>query len=338
MATIHDVAARAGVSTATVSRYLSGQKVRSAEAVEAAVAQLGYSPNAVAQSLKSGRTCTIGVVVPDVTNPFFAAVAKGLEQVCQGHSFRMLLANSGESAENEQEILADLVHRVDGVILAPATEQDDAPLQLRAAGVPAVFLDRELAGGEPFDAVLVDNVGGARAAAEHLAGLGHTRIAVINGPVNTTPGRGRREGFLAGLADAGLELAPEYDLMGGFREDTAHRIALQLLALPKPPTAIFTANNLMTVGVLKALQDMRVDVPGEISVLGFDDLTLGSLLRPPLTCIDRPDVEQGALAMRLLLSRLTNEAPGAPRRIVLDTQLVLRESTASPRKARKARR
>lgn len=338
MVTIHDVAARAGVSTATVSRYLRGQKVRSADAVEAAVAELGYSPNAVAQSLKSGRTGTIGVVVPDVTNPFFSAVAKGLEQVCQRQSFRMLLANSGESAEHEREILADLVHRVDGVILAPATEQDDAPLRLREAGVPAVFLDRELVGEDPFDAVLVDNVGGAYAAAKHLVDLGHARIAMINGPVETTPGRGRREGFLRGLEEAGIELPPEYDLLGGFREDTAHQLALQLLALPSPPTAIFAGNNLMTVGVLKALQDMRVDVPGEISVLGFDDLTLGSLLRPPLTCIDRPDVEQGALAMRLLLSRITGGAPGAPRRIVLDTHLLVRESTASPRPTRKARR
>jgi LacI family transcriptional regulator len=236
-------------------------------------------------------------------------------------------------------ILADLVHRVDGVILAPATEQDEAPLQLRDAGVPVVFLDRELAGGELFDAVLVDNFGGAYAAATHLAGLGHTRIATINGPVNTTPGRARREGFLKGLNEFGLDLPPGYELVGGFREEAARQQALQLLALADPPTAIFTGNNLMTIGALKALQDMRVDVPGEVSIIGFDDLSLGSLLRPPLTCVNRPDVEQGALAMRLLLSRLGNEAPDAPRRIVLDTQLLVRESTAAPRAGkRKARR
>jgi LacI family transcriptional regulator len=337
--TIHDVAGRAGVSTATVSRYLRGDKVRAAEAVRAAVAELGYSPNAVAQSLKSGRSGIIGVVVPDVTNPYFAAVAKGLERVCRGASYRMLLANSDESAEREQEILADLVHRVDGVILAPATEQDEAPLHLRETGVPVVFLDREVAGGELFDAVLVDNIGGARTAARHLAELGHTRIATINGLTNTTPGRARREGFLEGLAEFGLELPPEYELIGGFREETARQHALHLLALSDPPTAIFTGNNLMTIGALKALQDMRVDVPGEVSIVGFDDLSLGSLLRSPLTCIDRPDVEQGALAMRLLLSRLTNEAPDAPRRIVLDTELLVRESTAAPRAGkRKARR
>jgi DNA-binding LacI/PurR family transcriptional regulator len=253
----------------------------------------------------------------------------------------MLLANSDESAEREYEILADLVHRVDGVILAPATEQDAAPLRLREAGVPVVFLDRELAGGELFDAVLVDNVGGARAAATHLLELGHERIAMINGPANTTPGRGRREGFLAALAGAGLELAPEYDLVGGFREDTARQLTLRLLALRHPPTAIFTGNNLMTVGALKALQDMRVDVPTEVSIVGFDDLTLGSLLRPGLTCITRPDVEQGALAMRLLLSRITRRGPDAAQRIVLDTELLVRESTsvaATPATPRNSRR
>ncbi len=336
--TIHDVAARAGVSIATVSRHLRGEKVRAADAVRAAVAELGYSPNAVAQSLKSGRTGMIGVVVPDVTNPFFAAVAKGLGQVSRSEDFRILLADTDESAEREEEVLADLVHRVDGIILAPATEQDQAPLHLREAGVPAVFLDRELEGGELFDVVLVDNAGGARAAATHLAALGHTRIAMINGPADTTPGRGRREGFLAGLAEADLELPPEYDLDGGFREDSAHQLALQLLALAQPPTAIFTGNNLMTIGVLKALQEMRVEVPGEISVVGFDDLTLGSLLYPPLTCIDRPDVEQGALAMRLLLNRIRREAPDRPRRIVLDTELIVRESTAAPTMPRRNRR
>jgi len=328
--TIHDVAARAGVSIATVSRHMRGEKVRAADAVEAAVAELGYSPNVVAQSLKSGRTGMIGVVVPDVTNPFFAAVAKGLGQVGRGENFRILLADSDESAEREEEILADLVHRVDGIILAPATEQDQAPLQLRDAGVPAVFLDRELAGGEPFDVVLVDNAGGARAAVTHLTTLGHTRIAMINGPADTTPGRGRREGFLAGLAVTDIELPPEFDLDGGFREDSAHQLALQLLALPEPPTAIFTGNNLMTIGVLKALQEMRVEVPGEISIVGFDDLALGSLLHPPLTCVNRPDVEQGALAMRLLLNRIRRHAPDRPRRIVLDTELIVRESTGRP--------
>lgn len=330
MSTIHDVAARAGVSTATVSRYLRGDPVRAADAVCGAIAELRYRPNAVAQSLKSGRTGAIGVVVPDVTNPFFASVVKGLEHASRGAAYRVLLANTDESAEREAEVLADLAGRVDGFIVAPTTEQDQAPLHLLDAGVPMVFIDRELAGAERCDVVLVDNERGGRAAAEHLAGLGHRRVAMISGPLQTTPGRGRREGFLDGLAAAGLELASECDVVGDFREHSGYQMALHLLALAEPPTAIFTANNLMTVGALKALGDLRVGIPHQMSVIGFDDLTLGSLLTPALTCIARPDVEQGRLAMRLLLGRLTGAAHDEPRRLVLRTELLVRGSTAPP--------
>ncbi|WP_113703025.1 LacI family DNA-binding transcriptional regulator [Nonomuraea lactucae] len=332
MATIHDVAARAGVSPATVSRFLRGGRVRSSEAVQAAVDELGYWPSAAARSLKSGRTHTIGGVVPDITNPYFAAVVKGMESVTRAEDYRLLLANTDESGEREDHVLADMIRRVDGIILAPATEQDRTPLHVRDADVPLVFVDRDLAGGERFDAVLVDNAGGGRQAAEHLLGLGHTRIAAISGSQDTTPGRCRREGFLDALRGAGVEPPPEYDLAGDFREASGYQLTLSLLSLPEPPTALFSANNLMTLGALKALHDMRVDVPGRMSLIGFDDLDTGPLLRPPLTVIDRPMVEQGVLAMRLLLRKFEPEyADDTPRRIVLDTELVERSSTAPPR-------
>ncbi|WP_424533886.1 LacI family DNA-binding transcriptional regulator [Sphaerisporangium viridialbum] len=333
MITIHDVAAHAGVSAATVSRFLRGRRVRSSEAIQAAVDELGYWPSAAAQSLKSGRTHTIGVVVPDITNPYFAKVVKGMESVTRAESYRILLANSDESSEREDDVLADMVRRVDGLILAPATEQDRTPLNLRDADVPLVFIDRDLAGGERFDSVLVDNAGGGRQAAEHLLKLGHTRIAAISGPPDTTPGRCRREGFLEALAAGGADIAPEHDLVGDFREQSGYQLTLSLLSLPEPPTAVFTANNLMTLGALKALHDMRVDVPGQVSLIGFDDLDTGPLLRPPLTVIDRPMVEQGVLAMRLLLRRLDPQyVKDIPRRIVLGTKLIDRASTAQPRK------
>lgn len=331
MTTISDVAARAGVSVSTVSRWMSGQPVRSAEAVRQAVEELAYRPNVMAQSLKSGRRGTIGVVVPDISNPFFAAVVRGLEQASRQLSYRLLLANTDESNDLEAEVLADLNGRVDGFILAPAHEHDRAPLQLHEDGVPAVLLDREVNGGELFDVVIVDNVNGAASAARHLIDLGHTAIAMISGPLDTTPGRERRDGFVSALAEAGLELAPQYDLTGDFREASGRSLTLQLLSLPIPPTAIFTANNLMTEGALTALRDMRVQVPAAISIVGFDDLSLGSLLQPPLTCVSRPDVEQGALAMRLLLSRIADHSQDPPRRVVLDTHLLVRGSTAPPR-------
>jgi LacI family transcriptional regulator len=331
VSTIHDVAARADVSAATVSRYLRGQRVRAAEAIQAAIDELNYRPSVAAQSLKSGRTKTIGVVVPDITNPYFAAVVKGMEMASRGQRYRILLANSDESSERERELLRDMIHQVDGVVLAPATEQDQAPLHVRDAGVPLVFVDRDLAGSEHFDAVLVNNYEGGRQAASHLLSLGHTRIAAISGGQDTTPGRGRRAGFVDGLAAGGVELAPECDLIGNFREESGYQLTLSLLSFTEPPTAIFTANNLMTLGALKALHDMRVDIPGQISLIGFDDLDTGPLLRPPLTVIDRPMVEQGVLAMRLLLQRLEGQdRDRTPRHIVLDTKLVERGSTGLP--------
>ncbi|MFJ6540274.1 LacI family DNA-binding transcriptional regulator [Streptomyces sp. NPDC003656] len=334
MSTIHDVAARAGVSAATVSRHLRGQRVRSAEVIQEAIDALGYRPSVVAQSLKSGRTRTIGVVVPDINNPYFAAVVKGMESVSRDRGYRILLANSDESSEREDDVLSDMIHQVDGVILAPATEQDETPLHVRDAGVPLVFVDRDLAGGEHFDAVLVNNHEGGRQAAGHLLALGHTRIAAVSGQQETTPGRHRREGFVAALAEAGVELLPEFDLIGDFREESGYQLTLRLLSAAEPPTALFTANNLMTLGALKALHDMRVGVPDQISVIGFDDLDTGPLLNPPLTVVDRPMVEQGVLAMRLLLQRLGQEdgQGGGSRRITLDTKLVQRGSTAPPRR------
>lgn len=332
MATIHDVAERAGVSAATVSRFLRGQRVRSAEAIKAAVDELGYWPSAAAQSLKSGRTRTIGVVVPDITNPYFAAVVKGMESVTRSQRYRILLANSDESGDREDEVLVDMVRQVDGVVLAPATEQDRTPLYVRDAGIPMVFLDRDLAGGEDFDAVLVNNHDGGRQAAEHLLALGHTHVAAISGGHDTTPGRLRRDGFVAGLAGAGVTLADGCDLEGDFREEGGYQLTLSLLSLPEPPTAIFTGNNLMTLGALKALHDMRVDIPGQVSLIGFDDLDTGPLLDPPLTVIDRPMAEQGVLAMRLLLRRFdARYAADTPRHIIMDTKLVQRASTAPPR-------
>ncbi|MFJ6904525.1 LacI family DNA-binding transcriptional regulator [Streptomyces griseoluteus] len=334
MSTIHDVAARAGVSTATVSRHLRGRRVRAAAAIQEAIDALGYRPSVAAQSLKSGRTHTIGVVVPDITNPYFAALVKGMESASRDHGYRLLLANSDESGEREDDVLTDMIRQVDGVILAPATEQDETPLHVRDAGVPLVFVDRDLAGGEHFDAVLVNNHEGGRQAASHLLALGHTRIAAISGQQETTPGRHRREGFAAALAEGGVQLLPEFDLIGDFREESGYQLTLRMLSSAEPPTAVFTANNLMTLGALKALHDMRVVVPDQVSVIGFDDLDTGPLLNPPLTVIDRPMVEQGVLAMRLLLQRLgrDDDRTGGARRITLDTKLVQRGSTGAPRR------
>ncbi len=329
MPNISDVARRAGVSTATVSRFLRGQRVRAEAAILQAVEELGYRPAAAARSLRSGVHYAIAVVVPDVTNPFFAGLVKGIESVCRGGPYNVFLVNTDESSELEDTVVADIMQRVDGIILAPATEQDKTPTRIKRAGLPVVFVDRELP-GERFDSVMVDNPGGARAAADYLVGLGHDRIAVISGPLNTTPGRERHEAFVQAVEDLGGAVAEEYSQIADFRESGGYQAMLRLLALPSPPTAVFCANNLMTVGALKALNSMRVRVPQELSIVGFDDLDLAPLLWPPLTVIDRPTVQQGVLAARLLLARLAGQGSPEPQRVVLSTTLLERASCTTP--------
>lgn len=330
VAKIVDVAQIAGVSSATVSRHLAGQRVRQAAAVQAAIDALDFRPSEVARSLKSGMTRSVGVVVPDVSNPFFAAVVKGIEAASRRAALNIFLSNTDESVERERELLSGLVGRVDGVILAPAREDSDNTGELQRAGVPIVLLDRCLRGSVDLDCVLVDNQGGAAQAVGHLVGLGHERVGFISGPLDTTPGRGRHDGFLAAIEAAGLEPDPALVQMGDFKQDSGYQATLRLLGLSLPPTAIFSANNLMSMGALHALHHMAVRVPDELSFIGFDDLELGELLVPPLSAISRPMVEQGTLAMRLLRNRIDGEKNREPRHIVLDTRLTVRGSSAPP--------
>jgi len=331
--TIDDVARVAGVSRATISRFLNGRRVRERLAIEAAIAKTGFSPNHLARSLKSGKTRSIGVVVPDVANPFFAHAVRGIEVSLREDRNNIFLCNTDESAARQEEVLDSLIGRVDAIILAPATESTMVPRALEVMRVPVVLLDREFADHSRYDSVLVDNEGGAAAAARYLAQLGHRRIAIISGPLTATPGRTRHDGFLAGAEGAGVGIRPEYEYIGDFRELSGYLGAKTLIALPEPPTALFVANNLMAVGALKALREARVRIPDDLSFVSFDELELGELLEPTLTTVTRPTVEQGALAASLLADRLRGDV-AAPRQCVLETSLSVRESCSPPANVR----
>lgn len=328
--TIGDVAKRAGVSTTTVSRHLAGQRVRRAAEIQDAIEALDFRASHTARSLKSGVNRTIGLVVPDVSNPFFAAVAKGVESVSRQLELKVFLSNTDESVELERDVLQGLIGRVDGVILAPARERSDNTAGLRSAGVPVVLLDRRLADATDLDSVLVDSHGGACSAVEHLLSLGHRRIGLVSGPLDTTPGRERYDGYVAALETAGIGVDPALVQAGDFKVDSGYQATLRLLGSPSNVTAIFSANNLMSIGVLRALHHIGVRVPEEVSVIGFDDLELAELLRPPLSVISRPAVEQGVLAMRLLRNRIEEKGPRLAQKIVLDTHLLARGSCAPP--------
>lgn len=329
MATIRDVARAAGVSTATVSRYLAGTKVRTADAITAAIESLGYQPSDVARALRSGRHGSIALIVPDVSNPFFSALVKGVEKEARAAGFRIVLGSSNEDAELEDELVEALRRTTDGMIIAPVLEQGRSVRTLIELKLPVVLVDRQLHSDHVFDRVIVDNASGIRQAVDHLVGLGHTRIATVSGPLYSTPGRARHEAFLESAAAHGIRVPSEYLEIADFRESGGFDSARRLWALADRPTAMVVANNVMTAGALRALSEAGARIPEDVSVVGFDDHSLAPLLRPPLTVIRRDEVGQGAAAARLLLSRI-DDASRVPEAITLPVELVVRSSTAAP--------
>lgn len=335
MARISDVAKRAGVSSASVSRHMSGGKVGGAERIAAAIKDLNYRPNQLARGLRSGRHSCVGVIVPDITNPLFAALVDGVESVFAADNIRVLLANSKEDPAHEAALVDDLVSRTDGLILIPPIETDPVLEQLALARVPVVLVDRVLSIGPDVDFVVVDNRQGAKLAAEHLILLGHTDIAVISGPLSSFPGRERHEAFLQTLAEHGQPARPEHVRLSDFRVDGGYTSMASLLDEQIPPTAVFCANNLTSIGALRLLRDRAVVIPDQMSLVGFDDLDFSELLDPPLTVIDRATFALGSNAAELLRARLA-DPERQQQHLTLPVRLVVRGSTAAPTRRRRS--
>lgn len=327
--TINDVAAHAGVSRSSVSRYLNGHRVRRAETIQASIGTLGYEPNPIARSLRSGRTRSVGVIVADVANPFFAAAFKGIEAEARREEngpadpVQLFLCNTGESDARLLEVLDGLAGRVDGLIVAALRESQPPPGLLQR--VPVVLLDREFAGTPFSDAVVVDNAGGMAEAIAYLATFGHRRIGLISGPTDTTPGRGRLEGYRRGLSSCGLPWDERLTAYGDFGQRSGRTAAAKLLAVSSPPTAIVATNNLMALGALREIGERGLVLPDDLSFVGFDDFEAAGLMRPAISTISRPMQQQGAIAMRLLLARWRGEE-GLPQRVVMPTQFIARGS------------
>ena len=329
MANIQDVADAAGVSTASVSRFLAGQKVRTEDAIRTAIKALDYTPSIIARSLKTGRHNAIGVVVPDITNPFFAGLVRGIEDQARINGYDVILGNSDESPTQEEALVQALIKRVDGLIVAPIIEEDQSILSLSKTSVPVVLVDRSVTSTN-YDSVLVDNIGGITLAVDHLVALGHTQIAFISGPFTSTPGRARHTGYVIATAARNLDHHPEFVIEGDFREESGDAAMRQLWNLPTRPTAVVVANNLMTIGALKALRELDVAVPAQMSIVGFDDLSFAELLQPPLTVIARGDNDQGSRAATLLFGRIQGTRTRAGEVTTLPVQLIVRQSTAAP--------
>lgn len=268
------------------------------------------------------------MLIPDIQNSFFTSVVRGVEDVALSRGYHLFLCNTDEDRRREDEYITELAKkRVDGLMVAPSARREAGVRRLRREGVPFVFVDRDVEGAEA-DVVSVNNRAGMRLIAEHLVGLEHRRIAMISGPLDKASGYERHLGLRDALSDLGVELEDSLVRFGDFRTSSGREEARELLSLPSPPTAMVTANNQMTLGALLTISEMGLGVPGDVSVVGFDDLEWAPLTGPPLTTVAQPTYEMGVRAARILFDRIETEPGGEGRKVLMEQWLVVRESTA----------
>lgn len=339
--TIHDVARAAHVHPSTVSRALNGGpgvtlRPETRARVLAAASRLGYRPSGVARSLRLRRTLTLGMLVPDIANPFFPRVIKGAEEAARERGYSLVLCDTADLPEREAEYLRVLREReVDGLLIASSRMADATIGALRAEGFPFVLVNRGARTSDDL-AVLVDNEAGIAEAVAHLAALGHRRVAHLAGPQTTTTGVERADGFRAAVRAHGLDPDPALVVeVAAFDEGAGRRQARAVLALDRRPTAIVAANDLIAIGALRAAREAGLRVPRDLSLVGFNDIPDAELIEPPLTTVRVPQEEMGARAAALLVARLAGDEIREPR-IVLPARLVVRSSTADRGTARAA--
>ena len=330
MATIKEVARRAKVSVGTVSNVLSGAVPVSAklrERVLGIVRELDYHPNHVARSLKIRQTKMLGMVVSDITNPFFPLLVRGAEDAAWSHNYMLITLNTDDQVERERQVLAALrTRRVDGILLVLASTEDNTDHITNAieSGIPIVCLDRKPR-GIPLDSVTVDNVAGARECVQHLIDGGNRRIAILTGPLHVEVARERLEGYRTALKEAGLPVDEALVRDGGFRLEAGYAAAMDLIDR-EAPAAFFCSNAMMAAGLLRALNEKGLRCPDDVAVATFDDPQFAEALRPRLTAMAQPAYDLGYGGADLLLKRIQDPSR-TQTNLVLKTELRIRESS-----------
>lgn len=336
-ATLKDVAEQAGVDVSTASRVLNGASFRVREdtrqKVLAAARQLGYQPNALARSLRIGKTNMFALLVPDITNPFFAELSKGAEDAAASYGYSLILCNTEDRPEPEEDYIRALRERqIDGFLVATAHNGGTSARKLFESNYPLVLVNRRMQGVKT-GYVVADDVAAAKEAVKHLVSLGHRRIGHISGYLHADTARRRLDAYrsvmaahdLLGLADE-LTTEADYTFRGG------QEAMMKLLDLPAPPTAVFVANDIMALGAMAIAQSRGIRVPEEMSLVGFNDIALAQYSFPRLTTVRTPSYEMGALAAQMLLKIVKGEDT-SPAGIVLKSELIIRDSTTELRTA-----
>jgi DNA-binding LacI/PurR family transcriptional regulator len=328
-ATIYDIAKEAGVSIATVSKVINGKgriSVETRSAVFAIMERLDFQPSVIASALTGKKTFTLGLLVPDVSNPFFAEIARAIED--QGHQlgYSVVMCNTDNKDEKIERYISLLLQKsVDGIIIATGIEKKEILEQLLAKGLPIVLIAREL----PFiavDTVVVDDYVGGCMAANHLLEMGHKEIAFLAESQKVSSSRERMRGFRQTMLDAGLLLNEQWLKVCDYKVEDGNSKTLELLQEDRRPTAIFACNDMLAVGALQAAREMKINVPSELSIISFDNTILSSVTNPPLTTIAQPMEQMGKLAVDLIVQNI-KESNHQKQRIVLRPELIIREST-----------
>ncbi len=326
--TIRDVAREAGVSHQTVSRVINGDTLVTPETrakVEAAIAQLGYQPNAIARSLAAGHSKTLACLAPNLTDYTFAAIIEGAEAECRQHGF-FLISSSAPHEAAFAALIDELVpsRRIEGLMVI--NPYIDRRTQYLPGNVPTVFIGGHPRPGHEVDAITLDDCGAARSAVDHLTGLGHRRIAMLTGPLVEDCTQDRITGFRLSLQAAHLKPDPDLLVEGDWSASSAYTATLELLKLKRPPTAIFAQNDRMALGALRAARDLGLPVPERLSVIGLDDMPLASYFDPPLTTMRQDMFAIGRTAAQLLVRRV-EQPPVQPQQLRQAAELIIRQST-----------
>jgi LacI family transcriptional regulator len=331
--TLKELAARANVHASTISRVANndpGLRIAAAtrSRIEALLRETGYQPNGIARGLKMRQTNVLAVVIPDVTNPFFAALFRGVEDAAAPHGFNVILCNTDGLPERQRSHLQSLqARRVDGVILASSFLKDASVRELRKQGRPYVLVNRFSDDGEdPF--VGSDDLLGGQLATAHLIDLGHTRIGHLAGNSTVSTGLLRRRGYLAAHAAADLEADQRLIVEAGYTEESGAAAARRLLALANPPTAVFAVTDMVALGAAEVARQMGLRIPEDLAIVGYNDIPLASRMNPGLTSMHVPIHDFGSAAARMLLDQIESEEP-TRRRVRFTPDLIVRESTVA---------
>lgn len=335
--TIKDIAELAGVSPATVSRVLSGQitvKEETRRRIEEAVRKFDYRPNYLARSLVLKETKTVGVVIPDILNPYYSALARGVEDEARRVGRSVVLCNSDNRVDKELSYLQMLEYKqVDGIILVSAGHQGAHLKELIDRKIPLVLASRRVDGVD-VDTVAVDNVKGAREATRHLIQMGHRRIAMIAGNLSLRTGQERLDGFRQAFLQAGVPMDEKLVVTkGSFQLQEGYTVMCNLLRRSRRPTAVFAANDVLAIGAIGAIQSQGLSVPGDVAVVGFDGIQFGELINPRLTTVSVRPYGIGKTACKLLIDRLSLKRDQPTRLVVSEAHLEIRESCGARSKS-----